>query len=68
MKNGMLPSFFLSRWNARWHADFLPSFLPPLLTLLSVSPPSCRSWNAGLYASYYNGGNIPLELFLPFFR
>lgn len=25
-------------------------------------------WNAGRYASYYNGGNIPLEVFLPLYK
>ncbi|PSC70561.1 Glycosyl transferase family 8 [Micractinium conductrix] len=25
-------------------------------------------WNAGRYATYYNGGNIPLEVFLPLYR
>lgn len=25
-------------------------------------------WNAGNYASYYNGGNIPLEIFLPLYK
>ena len=24
-------------------------------------------WHAGLYATYYNGGNIPLEAYIPLF-
>ena len=24
-------------------------------------------WNAGLYATHYNGGNIPLEAHIPLF-
>ena len=25
-------------------------------------------WRVGKYATYYNGGNIPLEIFMPLFK
>jgi hypothetical protein len=27
-----------------------------------------QRWHAGKFATYYNGGNIPLEAFMPLYR